>query len=43
MVGIAVGGGLVGSYWGAKKIVHHQLKYILAIVLLIAAFKLFIS
>lgn len=43
MVGIAVGGGLVGSYWGAKKIVHHQLKYILAIVLLIAVFKLFIS
>jgi uncharacterized protein len=43
MVGTAVAGGLVGSYWGAKRMVHHQLKYILAIVLLIAVFKLFWS
>jgi uncharacterized membrane protein YfcA len=40
-VGIAVAGGLIGSYYGSKKFENTMLKKILGVVLLIASVKLF--
>lgn len=40
---IAIVGGLLGSYFGAKKIKGHSLQYILALVLIIASMKLILS
>lgn len=36
-------GGLAGAYWGSKKLNTQWLRYILSVVLLFAAFKLFIT
>ena len=40
---IAVAGGLAGSYFGAKKFNSIVLKKVLAVVLVIASFKLIVS
>lgn len=40
---IALVGGLLGSFFGAKKIKSHSLQYILALVLIIASMKLILS
>jgi len=40
---IALVGGLLGSYFGAKKIKSHSLQYLLALVLIIASIKLILS
>ncbi len=37
---VAIGGGLLGSYWGSRKAEHRVLKSVLAVVLLFAAAKL---
>ena len=43
MVIIAVTGGYFGSYLGSKKFNNHSLRYLLALVLTIASFKLFFT
>lgn len=43
MVVIAIIGGYFGSYLGSKKFNHQSLRYVLAIVLTIASFKLFLT
>lgn len=43
MVLMAVIGGFFGSYFGSKRFNHHSLRYLLAIVLSIASFKLFFT
>lgn len=43
MVILAVTGGFLGSYYGSKKFNNQVLRYLLAIVLTIASFKLFLS
>ena len=39
-IGVAFGGGLLGSYLGSKKLNQDALKYVLACVLVVAAYKL---
>ncbi|RAI97838.1 hypothetical protein LX64_04886 [Chitinophaga skermanii] len=41
-VGIAFVGGLLGSYYGAVKFQNNTIKYLLAVVLAVASFKLFL-
>lgn len=41
LVGIALAGGFLGSYYGSKKFNNVMLRYLLAIVLIVAAVKLF--
>lgn len=43
LVGIAVVGGILGGYYGSKKINNQKLRYILAFVLIIACGKLFFT
>ena len=40
LVAIAIIGGVLGGYYGSKKINNESLRYILAFVLVIACFKL---
>ncbi|MDG1840855.1 MAG: sulfite exporter TauE/SafE family protein [Crocinitomicaceae bacterium] len=42
LVGLAIIGGFVGSYWGSKKINEGRLRYILAFVLALASIKLIV-
>ncbi len=43
LVGIAVIGGFFGSYFGSKKMNNKHLRHLLALVLIIASFKLFLT
>ncbi|ULC58495.1 sulfite exporter TauE/SafE family protein [Flaviramulus sp. BrNp1-15] len=43
LVAIALIGGILGGYYGSKKINNQNLRYILAFVLIIACFKLFFT
>lgn len=43
LVGIAIIGGVLGGYYGSKKINNQKLRYILAFVLIIACAKLFFA
>ena len=42
LVGLAIIGGFVGSYWGSKKINEEKLRYVLAFVLTLASIKLIV-
>ena len=42
LVGVAIIGGFLGSYWGSKKINEERLRYILAFVLVLASIKLIV-
>jgi len=42
MVLLALLGGIAGSYFGSKKMSSHSIKYVLAVVLLMASLKLFL-
>ena len=39
-IAVAFGGGLLGAYLGSKKLNQDALKYVLATVLVVAAYKL---
>ncbi|MDC8002478.1 sulfite exporter TauE/SafE family protein [Aureisphaera galaxeae] len=43
LVGIAVVGGFFGSYVGSKKLNNRHLRHLLAVVLIVASFKLFVT
>ncbi|NQY66292.1 MAG: sulfite exporter TauE/SafE family protein [Flavobacteriales bacterium] len=43
LVGIAIVGGFLGSYYGSKKLDNKYLRFVLAFVLITACFKLFIT
>ncbi|WP_461302123.1 sulfite exporter TauE/SafE family protein [Aureisphaera sp.] len=43
LVGIAILGGFFGSYVGSKKLNNKHLRHLLAIVLIVASFKLFVT
>jgi uncharacterized membrane protein YfcA len=43
LVGIALIGGILGGYVGSKKLNNQKLRYILAVVLVMACFKLFFT
>ncbi len=43
LVGIAVIGGFFGSYVGSKKLNNRHLRHVLAVVLMVASFKLFVT
>jgi uncharacterized membrane protein YfcA len=43
LVAIAIVGGVLGGYFGSKKLNNQKLRYILALVLIMASFKLFFT
>jgi uncharacterized membrane protein YfcA len=43
LVAIAMIGGVLGGYFGSKKLNNQKLRYILALVLVMASFKLFFT
>jgi uncharacterized membrane protein YfcA len=43
LVAIALIGGILGGYWGSKKLNNQKLRYMLAVVLVIACIKLFFA